>query len=193
MTPVPWAACCKQRRYGDRSPASYTSIRSTAFADRSRRFSYEMRLRRHFGFRSVSAELPRATCSKITFECSILYRLLLLMGARFLRSSRCRKATGRSIQLTHRNPSGCPLPSLPKHVGRKEPHAIISNPARRIGYSSLAGGLRRICSNSDHRLHLGREKPPRKWRRKTLPPPSWPHLLPSATISFRTGSKAPKI
>ena len=26
MTPVPWAACCKQRRYGDRSPASYTSI-----------------------------------------------------------------------------------------------------------------------------------------------------------------------
>src|SRR5437588_3349972 len=67
-----------------------------------------MRLRRDFGFRSVSAELPRATCSKITFECSILYRLLLLMGARFLRSSRCRKATGLSIQLTYRNPSGCP-------------------------------------------------------------------------------------
>src|SRR5467141_276948 len=36
MTPVPWAAYCKQRRYGDRSPASYTSIRSTTFADRSR-------------------------------------------------------------------------------------------------------------------------------------------------------------
>src|SRR6266540_160957 len=33
MTPVPWAACCKQRRYGDRSPASYTSIRSTTFAE----------------------------------------------------------------------------------------------------------------------------------------------------------------
>src|SRR6266446_8254546 len=31
------------------------------------------------------------------------------MGAAFLRSSRCRKATGLSIQLTHRNPSGCPL------------------------------------------------------------------------------------
>jgi branched-chain amino acid transport system substrate-binding protein len=31
MTPV-WAACCKQRRYGDRSPASYTSIRSTTLA-----------------------------------------------------------------------------------------------------------------------------------------------------------------
>ena len=29
-----------------------------------------------------------------------------------------RKATGPSIQLAHRNPSGCPLPSL--HVGRKE-------------------------------------------------------------------------
>src|SRR5260221_7369748 len=70
-----------------------------------------MRLRRDFGFRSVSAELPRATCSKITFECSILYRLLLLMGApflRFLRSSRCRKATGLSIQLTYRDPSGRP-------------------------------------------------------------------------------------
>src|SRR5580704_10441522 len=67
-----------------------------------------MRLRRDFDFRSVSAELPRATCSKITFECSILYRLLLLMGARFLRSSRCRNATGLSIQLTYRHPSGCP-------------------------------------------------------------------------------------
>ena len=33
MTPVPWAACCKQRRYGDRSPASYTSIRSTTFGE----------------------------------------------------------------------------------------------------------------------------------------------------------------
>jgi hypothetical protein len=33
MTPVPWAACCKQRRYGDGSPASYTSIRSTTFAE----------------------------------------------------------------------------------------------------------------------------------------------------------------
>jgi len=33
MTPVPWAACCKQRRYGDRSPASYTSIRSTTFSE----------------------------------------------------------------------------------------------------------------------------------------------------------------
>src|SRR6266851_2143073 len=119
MTPVPWAACCKQRRYGDRSPASYTSIRSTTFADRSRRFSYEMRLRRHFGFRSVSAELPRATCSKVTFECSILYRLLLLMGARFLRSSRCRKATGLSIQLlTGTHPGVRAL--APKHVGRKE-------------------------------------------------------------------------
>src|SRR5438552_5095547 len=30
------------------------------------------------------------------------------MGARFLRSSRCRKATGLSIQLLNRNPSGCP-------------------------------------------------------------------------------------
>jgi hypothetical protein len=30
---VPWAACCKQRRYGDRSPASYTSIRSTTFRE----------------------------------------------------------------------------------------------------------------------------------------------------------------
>ena len=29
----PWAACCKQRRYGDRSPASYTSIRSTTSAE----------------------------------------------------------------------------------------------------------------------------------------------------------------
>jgi hypothetical protein len=37
MTPV-WAACCKRRRYGDRSPASYTSIRSTTFLNRSRRF-----------------------------------------------------------------------------------------------------------------------------------------------------------
>src|ERR1700747_2045281 len=44
MTPVPWAAYCKQRRYGDRSPASYTSIRPTIFAKRSRRLSYEMRL-----------------------------------------------------------------------------------------------------------------------------------------------------
>src|SRR6266849_1220016 len=33
MTPVPSAACCKQRRYGDRSPASYTSIRSTTFVE----------------------------------------------------------------------------------------------------------------------------------------------------------------
>jgi hypothetical protein len=33
MTPVPWAACCKQRRYGDRSPASYTSIRSMTFGE----------------------------------------------------------------------------------------------------------------------------------------------------------------
>src|ERR1700738_1875150 len=32
MTPVPGAACCKQRHYGDRSPAFYTSIRSTTFA-----------------------------------------------------------------------------------------------------------------------------------------------------------------
>jgi len=34
---VPWAAYCKQRRYGDRSPASSTSIRSTTFADWIRR------------------------------------------------------------------------------------------------------------------------------------------------------------
>src|SRR6266481_5392560 len=40
MTPAPWAAYCKRRRYGDRSPASYPSIRSTTFADRSRRFSH---------------------------------------------------------------------------------------------------------------------------------------------------------
>src|SRR6266446_8813947 len=155
-----------------------------------------MRLRRDFGFRSVSAELPRATCSKITFECSILYRLLLLMGARFLRSSRCRKATGLSIQLTYRNPSGCPLPSLPKHVGREEPHAIISNPARRIGYSSLAGGLRRICSNSDHRLHLGRVDTGKNRQGnggKVLLRPSSSHLLPSASISFSTVSMSPKI
>jgi hypothetical protein len=78
------------------------------------------------------------------------------MGAHFLRSSRCRKATGLSIQLTHRNPSGCPLSSLRNMSGERNPHAITSNPARRIDYSSLAGSLRRICSNSDHRLHLGR-------------------------------------
>src|SRR5689334_19827514 len=59
-----------------------------------------MRLRRDFGFRSVSAQLPRATCSKITFECSILYRLPSVNGRHFLRSSRCRKATGLSVQLT---------------------------------------------------------------------------------------------
>src|SRR5580704_1085980 len=60
----------------------------------------------------------RARHTQISFECSILYRLLALMGAHFLRSSRCRKATGLSVQLTYRNPSGCPLPSL--HVRRKE-------------------------------------------------------------------------
>src|SRR5258708_12609360 len=43
-----------------------------------------MRLRRDFGFRSVSAESPRATCSKITFECSILYRLLIVNGCTLL-------------------------------------------------------------------------------------------------------------
>ena len=59
--------------------------------------------------RSVASATGRDAL-KISFECSILYRLLLLMGAQFLRSSRCRKATGRSIQLIHRNPSGCPLP-----------------------------------------------------------------------------------
>src|ERR1700680_4680173 len=32
-TLVPWAACCKQRRLGDRSPASYASIRSTTSAE----------------------------------------------------------------------------------------------------------------------------------------------------------------
>ena len=44
-------------------------------------------------------------------ECSILYRLLLLMGARYFEVERCRKATGLLIQLTRRNPFGCPLPS----------------------------------------------------------------------------------
>ena len=77
---------------------------------------------------------------KISFECSILYRLLLLMGARFLRSSRCRKATGLSIQLTQRNPSGCPLSSLRNMSGERNPHAITSNPARRIDYSSSCRG-----------------------------------------------------
>src|SRR6266851_3321967 len=65
--------------------------------------------------------VPKRGVLKISFECSILYRLLSLMGAPFLRSSRCRKATGLPIQLTRRNPSGCPLPSLPKRFGRKEP------------------------------------------------------------------------
>jgi hypothetical protein len=57
---------------------------------------------------------------KISFRCSILYRLLSVKGARFLRSSRCRKATGRSTQLTHRNPSGCPLPSLQNMSGERK-------------------------------------------------------------------------
>ena len=98
----------------------------------------------------------RARTLKISFECSILYRLLVLMGAHFLRSSRCRKATGLSVQLTYRNPSGCPLPSLRNMSGERNHHAITSNPTRRIDYSSLTGRLHRICSDSDHRLHLGR-------------------------------------
>src|SRR5258708_29628567 len=116
-----------------------------------------MRLRRDFGFRSVSAESPRATCSKITFECSILYRLLIVNGCTLLAIEPLSQGDRafNSTYLPEPHP-GVRLPSLPKHVGREEPHAIISNPARRIGYSSLAGGLRRICSNSDHRLHLGR-------------------------------------
>jgi len=97
---------------------------------------------------------------KISFECSILYRLLVLMGAHFLRSSRCRKATGLSVQLTYRNPSGCPLPSLRNMSGERNHHAITPNPARRIDYSSLAGRLHRICSDSDHRLHLVRALAP---------------------------------
>jgi hypothetical protein len=68
MTPVPWAAYCKQRRYGDRSPASYTSIRSTTFADRSRRFSHEMSLRRfHNMVNTFTLTIPVGTgqeCSK---------------------------------------------------------------------------------------------------------------------------------
>src|SRR5258708_33191634 len=148
MTPVPWAACCKQRRYGDRSPASYTSIRSTTFADRSRRFSYEMRLRRDFGFRSVSAELPRATCSKITFEWSLLYRLLLLMGARFLRSSRCRKATGLSIQLTDREPIRVSVRSLRNMSDERKHHANAFNARRRIAEPSAARRSR-WCRRND--------------------------------------------
>jgi len=59
MTPVPWAACCKQRRYGDRSPASYTSIRSTTFAESHpallTRNALEARFRFSIGLRGVAA------------------------------------------------------------------------------------------------------------------------------------------
>ena len=65
------------------------------------------------------------------------------MGARFLRSSRCRKATGLSIQLTHRNPSGCPLPSLRNMSGERKYHASAFNPARRIAEASAARRSRR--------------------------------------------------
>ena len=82
----------------------------------------------------LARSLSRRAPLKISFECSILYRLLLLMGARFLRSSRCRKATGLSIQLTHRNPSGCPLPSLRNMSGERKYHASAFNPARVLPY-----------------------------------------------------------
>ena len=59
MTPVPWAAYCKQRRYGDRSPASYTSIRSTTFAESHpallTRNALEARFRFSIGLRGVAA------------------------------------------------------------------------------------------------------------------------------------------
>src|SRR5260370_16005057 len=59
MTPVPWAAYCKQRRYGDRSPASSTSIRSTTFAESHpallTRNALEARFRFSIGLRGVAA------------------------------------------------------------------------------------------------------------------------------------------
>jgi len=76
MMPVPWAAYCKQRRYGDRSPASYTSIRSTTFAESHPALLTRNALEAISVFDRSPRSLPRATCSKITFECSILYRLL---------------------------------------------------------------------------------------------------------------------
>src|SRR2546430_10817916 len=59
MTPVPWAAYWKQRHYGDRSPASYTSIRSTTFAESHpallTRNALEARFRFSIGLRGVVA------------------------------------------------------------------------------------------------------------------------------------------
>src|SRR5258708_29628568 len=111
MMPVPWAAYCKQRRYGDRSPASYTSIRSTTFAESHPALLTRNALEAISVFdrspRSRRARRAQKSLSNVQFYTDSL----LLMGARFLRSSRCRKATGLSIQLTYRNPirvSVCP-------------------------------------------------------------------------------------
>jgi hypothetical protein len=70
------------------------------------------------------------------------------MGARFLRSSRCRKATGLSIQLTYRNPSWC-LALAPKLCRTKGntmqmPSMLEGESLKRLLQGAAAGAVATI-------------------------------------------------
>src|SRR5258708_8848586 len=196
MMPVPWAAYCKQRRYGDRSPASYTSIRSTTFAESHPALLTRNALEAISVFdrspRSRRAGRAQKSLSNVQFYTDSL----LLMGARFLRSSRCRKATGLSIQLTYRNPIRVSVALAPETCrARGAPCNYLQSCKKNRLLVSCRGpssDLQQQRSSASPGAGGHWEKPPRKWGGKVLLRPSSSHLLPSASISFSTVSMSPK-
>ena len=91
-----------------------------------------------------SERIGQALARKISFDWSILYRFLASEGAASLRSSRCRKATGLSIQPNTGTHPGVRCPRSETCWAKGTPHGTTSNPARRIDYSSVEGSLHRI-------------------------------------------------
>src|ERR1700730_13008279 len=124
MTPVPWVACCKQRRYGDRSPASYTSIRSTTFAESHpallTRNALEARFRFSIGLRGVAArDVLKNHFRMFNFiQTPIVNGCTLLAIEQLSQAAVARRLGFQFNLLTGTHPGVRAL--APKHVGRKE-------------------------------------------------------------------------
>jgi hypothetical protein len=72
---------------------------------------------------SIGPVVPKHGVLKISFECSILYRLLLLIGAPFLRIETLSQSVRSSIQLAEPEPIRVSVGSLRNMSGERKYHA----------------------------------------------------------------------
>ena len=92
---------------------------------------------------------------EIGFECSILYRLLLLIGAPFLRIETLSQSVRSSFQFAEPEPIRVSVPSLRNMSDERKYRGITFDPARRIADASAARRSRGCRRNDRCWLLLG--------------------------------------